>query len=110
MPIILYLKEPRVELYVKGKISEDPESIKEWDEAFAGRVFVTRSYNDKKGLIIPLDKDCNIALGEEASEKEIDERKEKLKKLKEEEERKRGGGRGIDPVHMVIPGGGKGRH
>lgn len=109
MPIILYLKEPRIELYVKGKISDDPESIKEWDEAFAGRVFVTRSYNDKKGLIIPLDKDCNIALGEEVTEKEIDERKAKMKKLKEEQELREKGGK-IAPVTLGMPGGVKGRH
>lgn len=101
MAIILFMKDPRITLYIEGEIKDDEVSVKGWDEMFGGRVLITKSYDKKKTLLIPLDKDSSIAYGVNATDSEIEERKLKQKQFEEEQLRQKGKGGLVDPVTII---------
>jgi hypothetical protein len=110
MPILIVLKSPRVNLIMEGKITSEDE--KRYDEIFHNQMLMTKN---QKGnyTIIPLLQECNIAVIEEVTQKEVDEQTARAKKMQEEAEKRGQAGPGIlQPASfMGFPGGkgGKGR-
>lgn len=107
MPILIVLKSPRVNLIMQGKITSQDE--KRYDEIFHNQMLMTKN---QKGnyTIIPLLQECNIAVIEEVTQKDVDEQEAQAKKMKEEAEKQgRGGGPGIlQPASFMGFPGGKG--
>lgn len=92
MPILIVLKNPRVNLIMEGKITSQDE--KRYDEIFHNQMLMVKN---QKGnyTIIPLLQECNIAVIEEVTQKEVEEQEARAKKLQEEAKRRGQAGPGI---------------
>ena len=100
MPILIVLKNPRVNLIAVGGIKDEDE--KRWDEIFHGQMLMIKNQKGKNS-VIPLAMDCNIAVLEEVTQKEIDEQ-EKLAKERRQQAGGQGGGPGvITKPNMLFP-------
>ncbi len=109
MPILIVLKSPRVNLIAQGSITAQDE--KRYDEIFHNQMLMTKNQKGKY-TIIPLLQECNIAIIEEVTQKEVDDQKKRAKKMQEEAEKQgRGGGGSIlqPSSFMGFPGGKGGR-
>lgn len=107
MPILIALKNPRMNLIAQGEIKDDSE--KEWDVIFNNQVLMTKNQAGHN-MLIPLLVDCNIAVMEEVTDKEIKEMEELAKKRKKEMTAQGGPGGGGPLVSMPqygFPGGGR---
>lgn len=111
MPILIVLKDPRVNLVAEGKI--DDAHIKQWDEIFQNQILMFKSQTGNM-TVVPLLQDCNIAVMEEITEEEL------AKQKKEAEERRKkaeaqggpgggGGGSSIFKPSFGFPSGRRGR-
>ena len=90
MPILIVLKNPRMNFLAEGEIKDG--SDKEWDEIFHNQVLMVKNQAGRNTLI-PLLQECNIAVMEEITDKEIEEMKKMAeKRAKEMEAQGRGGG------------------
>lgn len=100
MPILIVLKNPRVNLIAEGGIKDEDE--KKWDEIFHGQMLMIKNQKGRNS-VIPLAMDCNIAVLEEVTQKEIDEQ-EKMAAKRREQAGAQGGGPGvIAKPHMLFP-------
>ena len=108
MPILIVLKNPRMNLVANGEIKDNSE--KEWDEIFHNQVLLVKNQSGRNTLI-PLLQDCNIAIMEEVTDEEIKEMEELAKKRKEEMEAQggKGGGGLISQPQFAFPTGRGGR-
>ena len=104
MPILIVLKNPRMNFLAEGEIKDSPESIKEWDEVFHNQVLMVKNKSGHNTLI-PLLQECNIAIMEEVTEKEIEEMNEIAKKRKKEMEAEGGKGGLISAPQFAFSGG-----
>jgi len=102
MPILIVLKAPRLNLIAEGEIKDDDE--KKWDEIFHGQMLMIKNQKGRNS-VIPLAIDCNIALLEEVTEKEIKEQEELAKKRRKQAEAQDGGGPLITKPNMLFPSG-----
>ena len=104
MPILIVLKDPRINLIAEGEI--DDKQIKAWDEIFSNQILMFKS---KKGrnTVVPLLQQCNIAIMEEMTDKEVEEMEERSKKKQEEDG---GGSSFITKPSFGFPAGGRKRH
>ena len=92
MPILIVLKNPRMNLVAQGEIKDD--STKEWDEIFHNQVLMVKNKSGRNTLV-PLLQECNIAVMEEITEEEIEEMSKMAEKRKREMEAQGGkGGKG----------------
>lgn len=96
MPILICLKEPRINLIVEGDIKDDSE--KEWDEIFHNQILMVKRQGSLN-MVIPLLKECNIAFMQEVTQEEIDEQREATKNREQ--------GSVISKPQFVIPHGGR---
>ena len=109
MPILIVLKNPRMNFLAEGEIKDSPEAVKEWDEVFHNQVLMVKNKSGRNTLI-PLLQECNIAVMEEITEEEIKEMEEELKKRKKEMEvQGRGGGGLVAKPDFLFPAGKGGR-
>lgn len=92
MPILICLKDPRVNLVAEGKI--DDAHIKEWDEIFQNQILMFKSSKGKM-TAVPLSMQCNIAVMEDITKEEVE-----VQEKKAEERRKK--------MEAEGPGGGPG--
>jgi len=109
MPILIVLKNPRMNLIASGEIKD--KDIKEWDEIFHNQVLMTKNQAGHN-ILIPLLQDCNIAILEEVTDEEIKEMQKMAKeRAKEMEAQERGGGGGglVAKPDFMFPGGRGGR-
>ena len=102
MPILIVLKNPRMNLVAQGEIKDD--STKEWDEIFHNQVLMVKNKSGRNTLI-PLLQECNIAVMEEITEEEIKEMEEELKKRKKKMESQGGKGGSIVTPPFAFPSG-----
>ena len=99
MPILICLKEPRINIIVDGNIKD--ESEKQWDEIFHNQILMVKR-QEGLNMVIPLLKECNVAFMQEVTQEEIDEQRESAKNKQH--------GSMITKPQFVIPHGGmKGR-
>ena len=105
MPILIVLKNPRMNFLAKGEIKDD--SIKEWDEVFHNQVLMVKNQAGRNTLI-PLLQECNIAVMEETTDKEVEEMKKMAEKRAKEMEAQGGKG-GLISAPQFAFSGGKGR-
>lgn len=89
MPILIVLKDPRVNLVAEGQIDE--KDTQKWDEIFNNQVFVFKSQKGKM-TVVPLLQDCNVAVIEEISEEELKEQEEKAEERRKKAEAQGGAG------------------
>jgi len=94
MPLLICLKEPRINLIVAGEIKEDSE--KEWDAIFSNGVLMLKSM-EGTALLVPLWKESNIAFIQEVAEEELEKQREEFEKQKE--------GSRISKPEFLFPGG-----
>lgn len=84
MYILISLKEPAIQLIIKGEIkNEKPEDSAEWDRIFHEQVLQLESPNGNI-VLVPLLKDYNIAFMQNMTDEEFEE----MKKRKEEAARR----------------------
>ncbi|MCK4783324.1 MAG: hypothetical protein KAV87_06200 [Desulfobacteraceae bacterium] len=102
MPILIVLKNPRMNLIAQGEIKDNSE--KEWDEIFHNQVLMVKNKSGRNTLI-PLLQDCNIAIMEEITDEEITGMEEELKKRKKEMETQGGKGGSIVTPQFAFPSG-----
>jgi len=102
MPILIVLKSPRMNFLAKGEIKDD--AIKEWDEIFHNQLLMVKNQTGHNTLI-PLLQECNIAIMEEVTDKEIEEMKKEAEKRKKEMESQGGKGGIINTPQFAFPGG-----
>ena len=101
MPILIVLKNPRMNFLAEGEIKDG--SDKEWDEIFHNQVLMVKNQAGRNTLI-PLLQECNIAVMEEITDKEIEEMKKMAeKRTKEMEAQGRGGGGMISKPEFMFP-------
>ena len=108
MPILIALKNPRMNLIAEGEINDIDE--KKWDEIFNNQVLLVK--NEKgRNTLIPLLQECNIAVMEDTTDEEI----KKMEKMAEERKKlmeaqgKGGKGSMISPAGFAFPAGRSGR-
>ena len=109
MPILIVLKNPRMNLIASGEIKDDSE--KEWDEIFHNQVLMVKNKSGRNTLI-PLLQECNIAVMEDVTEEEIEEMKKEAERRKKEMEAQGRGGKGgglISNPDFLFPSGKGGR-
>lgn len=106
MPILIALKNPRMNLIAQGEIKDDSE--KQWDEIFHNQILMTKNQAGHN-MLIPLLQDCNIAVMEEVTDKEIKDMEELAKKRKKEAESQGGTGGLISKPGFGFPSGRGGR-
>ena len=107
MPILIVLKAPRVNLIAEGEIKDEDE--KKWDEIFHGQMLMIKNQKGKNS-VIPLAMDCNIAVLEEVTQKDIKEQEAMAeKRRKEAEAQGRGSGQLLSPAQFGFPSGRSGR-
>ena len=107
MPILIMLKGPRINIVVKGEIKDEDEQ--KWDRIFHDQMLMV---NNKKGrnVVIPLAVDCNIALLEEVTDKDIKEQEKKAEERRKQMEAEGGsGGSVLSPAQFAFPSGKRGR-
>lgn len=109
MPILIVLKEPRVNLVAEGKIDE--KQIEEWDKIFNYQILMFKS---QKGNMtaVPLLQQCNIAVMEEISVEELAEQEKKAEDRRKKAESQGGGpgpGGGLIQPSFGFPVGGRKR-
>ena len=104
MPILIVLKNPRMNFLAEGEIKDSPEAVKEWDEVFHNQVLMVKNKSGRNTLI-PLLQECNIAIMEEVTEGEIKEMNEMAKKRKQEMESQGGKGGSILSPQFAFPTG-----
>lgn len=102
MPILIVLKNPRMNLIASGEIKDEDE--KKWDEIFHNQVLMVKNKSGQNTLI-PLLQECNIAVMEEVTDKEIKEMEEMAKERKREMEAQGGKGGSIVTPQYAFPGG-----
>ena len=102
MPILIVLKSPRMNFLAKGEIKDG--SDKEWDEIFHNQVLMVKNQAGRNTLI-PLLQECNIAVMEEVTDKEIEEMQKIAKERKREMEAQGGKGGVISAPQFAFPGG-----
>ena len=108
MPILIVLKNPRMNFLAEGEIKDNPEAVKEWDEVFHNQVLMVKNKSGRNTLI-PLLQDCNIAIMEEVTDEEIEEMKKMAEKRTREMESQGGKGGSIVSPQFTIPSGRGGR-
>ena len=96
MPILICLKEPRINIIVDGNIKD--ESEKQWDEIFHNQILMVKR-QEGLTMVIPLLRECNVAFMQEVSQEEIDEQRESAKNKQQ--------GSVITKPQFVIPHGGR---
>jgi len=104
MPILIVLKNPRVNLIAEGEIKDEDE--KKWDEVFHGQMLMIKNQKGRNS-VIPLAMDCNIAVLEEVTQKEIEELEKMAEKRRQQAEAQ--GGSGIIKPTFGFPSGRSGR-
>jgi len=109
MPLLIALKNPRMNLVAKGELKDEDE--KRWDEIFHNQVLIVKNQSGRNTLI-PLLQECNIAVIEEVTDKEVKD----MEKMAEERKRQiavqgapGGGGGIISKPQFTIPSGRGGR-
>ena len=105
MPILIVLKSPRMNFLAEGEIKDG--SDKEWDEIFHNQVLMVKNQAGRNTLI-PLLQECNIAVMEEVTDKEIEEMNKMAEKRKKEMEAQ-GGKDGLISAPQFAFLGGRGR-
>ncbi len=88
MPILIVLKDPRVNLVAEGKIDE--KQIKAWDEIFHNQILMFKSQVGNM-TVVPLLQDCNIAVMEEITEEELAKQKKEAEERRKKAEAQGGG-------------------
>ncbi len=106
MPILIVLKNPRVNLFAEGEIKDDEQG--HYDEIFHNQVLMVKNRKGRNQLI-PLLQDCNIAVMETVTEEEIEEQEKELKKRKKQAESQGGAGGLISKPGFAFPSGRGGR-
>ncbi len=96
MPILICLKEPRINIIVDGNIKD--ESEKQWDEIFHNQILMVKR-QEGLNMVIPLLRECNVAFMQEVSQEEIDEQRESAKNKQQ--------GSVITKPQFIIPQGGR---
>lgn len=109
MPILIVLKDPRINLVAEGTIDE--KHIKEWDEIFQGQIIMFKS---QKGNMtaVPLLQHCNIAVLEEITDEELAEQEKKSEERRKKMEEQGGAPRPGSLIHrptLGFPAGGQKR-
>ncbi|TET41742.1 MAG: hypothetical protein E3J60_03850 [Dehalococcoidia bacterium] len=102
MPILIVLKNPRMNLVASGEIKDADE--KKWDEIFHNQVLMVKNKAGRNTLV-PLLQECNIAVMEEVTEEEIEEMNKMAEKRKKEMEAQGGKGGVISAPQFAFPGG-----
>ena len=100
MPILIVLKNPRVNLFAEGEIKDDEQD--HYDEIFHNQVLMVKNRKGRNQLI-PLLQDCNIAVMETVTDEEIDEQEKELEKRKKQAESQGGKGGLVTQPGFVIP-------
>ena len=100
MPILIVLKNPRVNLFAEGEIKDDEQQ--HYDEIFHNQVLMVKNRKGRNQLI-PLLQDCNIAVMETVTDEEIDEQEKELEKRRKQAESQGGKGGLISKSGFVIP-------
>ena len=100
MPILIVLKNPRINLIAEGEIKDEDE--KRWDEIFHNQVLMIKNQKGRNQLV-PLLQDCNIAVMETVTDKEIEEQEKAMEKRKQQAEAQGGKGGLISQPGFVIP-------
>ncbi len=100
MPILIVLKNPRVNLFAEGEIKDDQQE--HYDEIFHNQVLMVKNRKGRNQLI-PLLQDCNIAVMETVTEEEIKEQEKEMEKRKKQAEAQGGKGGVISPSDFIIP-------
>lgn len=106
MPKIFYLKEPPVSLVAEGEIDDVFASL--MDNQLGG-VIKIESIDKKKAMIVPADKNCNIAYISDITNAEVQKMKKAKKQRMEMEQKQRGQVPRIQQPMPIFPGGRKGR-
>ena len=109
MPILIVLKDPRVNLVVEGKIDE--QHIKEWDEIFQNQILMFKSTKGNM-TAVPLQQNCNIAVLEEINDEELKKQEDKAEERRKKAEAQGGpgaGGSSIFKPSYGFPSGGQRR-
>ena len=101
MPILIVLKNPRMNFLAEGKIKDG--SDKEWDEIFHNQVLMVKNQAGRNTLI-PLLQECNIAVMEEVTDEEVEEQKKMAEKRMKEMEAQGGKGGLISTPQYAFPG------
>ena len=94
MPLLICLKEPRINLIVAGEIKEDSE--KEWDAIFSNGVLMLKN-TEGTAVLVPLWKESNIAFIQEVTEEELEKQRGEFEKQKD--------GSRISKPEFLFPGG-----
>lgn len=102
MPILIVLKNPRMNLIAQGEIKDNSE--KEWDEIFHNQILMVKNKSGRNTLI-PLLQECNIAVMEEITDEEIEEMKKMAEKRTKEMEKQGGQGGLISTPQFGFPSG-----
>jgi len=106
MPLIIRLKEPPLNLIVEGEIKDEDEQ--RYDEIFHNQIFMVKSSKGKKNMVIPLLRECNIAIIQEVDQKDVDEMLEEQEKKAKQMSQQRGGPL-ISSPQYIFPGGRRGK-
>ncbi len=109
MPILIVLKDPRVNLVAEGKI--DDKQVEAWDAVFNNQILMFKSQTGKM-TVVPLLQDCNIAVMEEITEEELVEQKKEAEERRKKAEAQGGpggGGSSIFKPSLGFPTGGQRR-
>jgi len=109
MPILIVLKDPRVNLTAEGEIDE--KQIKAWDEVFGNQILMFKSTQGRM-TVVPLLQQCNIAVMEEITKEELAEQKKRSEELRKKQESEGGpgpGGTSIIKPNFGFPAGRRGR-
>ena len=100
MPILIVLKNPRINLIAEGEIKDEDE--KSWDELFHNQVLMIKNQKGRNQLV-PLLQDCNIAVMETVTDEEIEEQEKEMQKRKKQAEAQGGRGGLISQPDFIIP-------
>ena len=106
MPILIVLKNPRVNLIAEGEIKDTDEQ--RYDEIFHNQVLMIKNQKGRNQLI-PLLQECNIAVMETVTQKEIDEQDKEMEKRRKQAETQGGKGGLISQPGFAFPAGRGGR-
>ncbi len=105
MPILILLKEPRINLKAEGNI--DDKQIEAWDAVFNKQILMFKN-TDGKMTVVPLLQECNIAVMEEITKEELAEQEKRSEERRKKTEAQGGGGAGgglITKPTMGFPSG-----
>ncbi len=110
MPILIVLKDPRVNLVAEGEIDE--KETQRWDEIFNNLVFVFKSQTGNM-TVVPLLQECNIAVLENITVEELEKQKKEAEERRKKAEAQGGGpgggGSSIFKPSFGFPSGGQRR-